>query len=136
MSIHDQDHNPLRSVAGLQLPPPKKYEWGLQDLSADTAGRTEDNVMHKDTKGQVVRLSLSWRMVSIADGAKILQAFNDEFITVEYLDLLRGDYVTAEFYTGDRKGVLFNEKLGRIEEISFNIIEKKADIKGVGSANV
>jgi hypothetical protein len=92
--------------------------------------------MHKNRKGQCVKLTLEWTNVNINDGSAILKAFNDEYVAIEYIDAMFGGYRTAEFYVGDRKSVLFNSKLGLWERISFNIIEKTAAEKGVGVANV
>ena len=124
----DNEYNPIRSVNGRPIPPPSSYQWGLQDISDSDAGRTEDTKMHKNMLGQAVKLELSWRGLKIDQAPWVLQAFQDEYVTVEYLDALVGDYVTKVFYTGDRTGILYNCKLGFWEEISFNIIEQKGKV--------
>ena len=89
-------------VDGLPVPCPSTYTFGLQDVSAAESGRTED------TKT-----------------AQIMQAFNPEYITVRYPDMLSGKYETRQFYVGDRSAPVklwwSNKKL--IESISFDIIE-------------
>lgn len=125
MDICNNGYNPIKSVNGVPVPPPSSYQWGLQDISDSDAGRTEDTKMHKNMLGQAVKLELSWRGLKIDQAPCVLQAFQDEYVEVEYLDALLGRYVKKTFYTGDRTGILYNCKLGFWEEISFNIIEQK-----------
>lgn len=131
--------NPIRSVDGVEIPAPGVggYRWKLKDVSSDAAGRTEEYVMDKMRWGQVVGLELKWVNVSLADGAAILQAFNPQYVTVEYLDAMAGDFRTAVFYVGNRAAPLYNAALGVWSEISFNIIERAATkLEGEVSANV
>ncbi len=114
-----------------QIPVPSNYEWGLQDLSKEGAGRTEDNVMQKKRSGQLEKLTLSWKDVKTEDASLILCAFNPEYIEIEYLSPLEGGYITSTFYVGDRKSVLFNSKRGVWETISFAITGRRADEKNV-----
>jgi len=120
----NEEYNPIRSVDGFAIPCPSTYQWKLEDISASDAGRTEDTVMDKKRIGQAVGIELKWQNVSIEDAAKILEAFNPEYITVCYLDAKEGSYVTSEFYVGNRSAPLYNSALGLWKEISFNIIER------------
>lgn len=120
-------HNPIRAVDGVAIKSPSAYRWKLEDVSSNEAGRTENYVMDKMRWGQLVGLELKWQNVSIADGAAILQAFNPQYITVEYLDALEGGYIEKEFYVGNRAAPLYNGELGVWSEISFNIIQRAAD---------
>lgn len=116
--------NPIKSVDGTAIPCPSSYTWSLQDISASNSGRTEDTVMDKKRIGQIVKLNLSWKAVSIEDASTILTAFNPEYITVRYLDAMTGDFQTKEFYVGDRSTPLYNSTLGVWDKISFNIIQR------------
>lgn len=118
------EFNPIQAVDGHAIPCPSAYQWKLEDISASDAGRTEDTVMDKKRIGQVVGIELSWQNVSIADAAKILQAFNPEYIKVTYLDAMQGKFVTSKFYVGNRTSPLYNAALGVWSKISFNLIER------------
>lgn len=138
MASDAYEYNPIRGVREsgnngefIKVPPPNKFEWGLQDLSQEGAGRTEDNVMHKMRSGQLVKITLAWNNVRTPNAAAILQGFNPEYIEVMYLSPFHGKYVTATFYVGDRKSILFNSKRGVWEQISFAITEKEAPVKSV-----
>lgn len=120
--------NPITTVGGAAVKCPTKFEWGLEDISAVGAGRTEDMVMQKMRIGQARRVDLEWTQVSLADAAAILTAFNPEYVSVVCLDAMAGGYVTITFYTGDRKGVLFNSTTGVWESISFPIIQRAGAI--------
>ena len=118
------EYNPIRSVDGFEIPCPSSYQWKLEDVSSSDAGRTEDTVMDKKRIGQVVGIDLEWKNVSIEDAATILQAFNPEYIQVCYLDAKQGEYITSEFYVGNRNAALYNSALGVWQSIKFNIIER------------
>lgn len=122
------DNNPIRSVDGQPIPCPSSFQWALEDLSASDAGRTEDTVMDKKRIGQVVKLNLEWKNISIREASTILKAFNPEYISVCYLDAKSGEYRTSIFYVGNRTAPLYNARLGVWSKISFNIIERSGVI--------
>lgn len=117
-------YNPIRTVDGVAIPCPSSYQWGLSDVSAPKAGRTEAVTMDKMRIGQVRKLELSWQNISIGDASIVLKAFNPEYIFVEYLDAMEGKFVTSEFYVGDRTTPLYNCRLGVWSNVSFNIVER------------
>ncbi len=119
----DQTYNPIKSVGGVQIPCPAVYEWSLNDISASDAGRTEDTVMWKKRVGQCAKVHLEWHYVDDAAAQTILSAFNGEYISIQYVDAMRGTR-TSVFYVGDRSSVMYNHKLGLWENISFDIIER------------
>lgn len=116
--------NPIRSVDDAEVRCPSSYVYKLEDISADGAGRTEDTVMDKMRIGQIVGLELSWNNIPTSEVSEILQAFNPEYVTVCYLDAKAGDYVTSEFYVGNRSAPLYNARLGLWSNVSFNLIER------------
>lgn len=116
--------NPIIRVDGVALPAPTSYVWGLQDISKEGSGRSEDLTMSKARVGQVRSLDLKWEKVRIPEAAVILRAFNPEYITVRYLDAMAGGFVTEEFFVGDRNAPLFDTKNGRWESIEFTITTK------------
>lgn len=118
------EYNPILSVDGESVRCPSSFQWKLQDVSDSDAGRTEDTMMHKNRIGQCVKLELAWQNISTADASVILNKFNPEYITVCYLDPMIGDYVTKEFYVGDRSTPMYNCRLGIWSNVAFNIIER------------
>ena len=118
--------NSLIVVDGVRLPQPYVYTWSLQDVSAPNAGRTEDALMHKDMVAQKRKLQLGWRGLDTATTASILQAFNPEYFSVYYFDMLDNDYETRVFYSGDKSVNVRLWWVGRhlIETVSFDIIER------------
>ena len=118
--------NKLIIVDGVTLPQPYSYQWSLQDVSAPNAGRTLDTIMHKDRVGQKRKIQLAWRAKDTTVTSQILQAFNPEYVTVRYFDLLDNEYQYREFYVGDRSAPVKIWNVGRhiIETITFDIIER------------
>lgn len=117
-------YNPIRSVDGAYIKCPSSYTWKLEDVSASDAGRTEDTVMHKKRIGQLVGIELSWQNITTAEASEILTAFNPEYITVVYLDPMKGTYATSVFYVGNRSTPMYSSKKGLWSNISFNIVER------------
>ena len=114
------------TVDGVAMPCPSTFSWGLQDISAAESGRTDDTIMHKNRVGQKRKISLAWVAKDWQTTARILQAFNQEYIMVRYPDMMSGNYETREFYVGDRSAPVLFWWVGnkRIEQVSFDIIER------------
>lgn len=133
--FHDGD-NPLRQIGtgysggvitnAVWLPPPSSYVCEIEDVSGANAKRTEDTVMHKKKIGQAIAISVTYKMISVRDCAKLLQAFNPEYLFAEFLDPKAGDYRILEFYVGNRSVPLYNAGLGKWESLSFKIIQRDA----------
>lgn len=119
----DQAYNPIRSVDGVTLPVPSKYDWKLSDVSHSDAGRTEDAKMHKMRIAQKVHLELEWQNRDGSDIGAVLTAFDPEYISVVYWDYKAHSYLTKTFYVGDRSVSSYSRILD-IASVSFNIIEQ------------
>lgn len=117
--------NPIRQVDGKPVPCPSSYQWSQTDVSAANAGRTEDVTMDKMRIGMVAKLDLAWQNVSTQTASEVLQLFDPEYITVEFLDPKIGGYRTSEFYVGDRSAPLYSTTNGVWSNVSFNIIERR-----------
>lgn len=114
------------TVDGKEMPCPSVFNWGLQDISAAESGRTDDTMMHKNRVGQKRKIGLQWNCPDRQTTARILQAFNPEYINVTYPDAMSGADETRTFYVGDRSAPVkmwwTNKK--RMESVSFDIIER------------
>ena len=96
--------NALLMVGEEVIPQPFSYSWSIQDVSAPSAGRTEDALMWKETVAKKRKLQLSWKTKSTEDTRKIIKAFSDsEYINVRYFDMLDNAYEWRTFYVGDRE---------------------------------
>lgn len=119
----------------LFIPSPTSYKWDMEDVSQSDAGRLEDVKMNKLTVGQVAKISLVWKYVSVRDASILLRIFQPEYVWVEYLDALYGKYRIIEMYTGDRSSPMYNNSLnynsgeGLWESVSFNLIDREGKIK-------
>lgn len=114
------------TVDGVEMPCPSAFTWGLQDISAAESGRTDDALMHKNRVAQKRKISLRWNGKSCQETAKILQAFNPEYVSVRYPDKMSGVDETRTFYTGDKTAPVKTWQVGKkiIESISFDIVER------------
>ena len=115
--------NPIQSVSGITVPVPSKYDWQLSDVSSKDAGRTENGLMHKMRIDQKVHINLEWQNVSDTDAQTILDAFDPEYISVNYYDYKAKAFQLRTFYVGDRSVSSYSRSKG-IGTISFNIIEQ------------
>ena len=109
------------------LPPLAKADWSKQDLSADGAGRLESGRMLKKRVAKADRLDLEWSYITRAETAAVLQAFDSEYILVEYLDAKSGAWVTKHFYTGDMSCTGWTPHQDRWERVSLAIIRATPD---------
>ena len=119
--------NALLMVGDEVIPQPFSYSLSIQDVSAPSAGRTEDALMWKETVAKKRKLQLSWKTKSTEDTRKIIKAFSDsEYINVRYFDMLDNAYEWRTFYVGDREADVKIWWTGRhlINTISFDLIER------------
>jgi len=117
-------YNPIRSVDSAEVPSPSKYKFILSDVSSADSGRTADGKMWKEKVGQLVKIELEWSYLSSTEVSTILQAFDPEYITVEYYNAKSAAFVTSVFYVGDRTAPMYNSRLGLWEGLTLNIIER------------
>lgn len=113
-------------VDGVVLPSPSGFSWGKSDISGADAGRTEDTIMHKNRIGSKRKLHLEWQNTDVATTAAILQAFEPEYVQINYPDALAGTYQTRTFYTGDQSAPLraWTRNYKRYQTVSFDVIER------------
>lgn len=124
------EYNPIWAVDGnTDIPCPSSYEITYSDVSGSDAGRTEDLKMHKNKLGEVVSIKLSWRCKQHSDVNKILWAFDPEYVNVTYCDPKygKGEHyrATRRFYTGDKTAPMYNARLRRWENLSFDLIAEE-----------
>ena len=115
----------LIKVNGVVMPSPSKFEYGLQDVSDQDAGRDLSGTMHKNLITKKRKIQLAWKSKDIAVTSMIMTAFDPEYIMVEYPDLKDGEVQTRKFYSGDKSAAIqcWWDGNHRIDELSFNIIE-------------
>lgn len=109
------------------LPSLAKSDWSKQDLSAEGAGRVESGRMIKKRVAKADRIDLEWAYITRAEAAAVLQAFDSEYVLVEYLDAKSGAWVEKHFYTGDMTCTGWTPHLDRWERIGFAIIRATPD---------
>lgn len=117
-------------VDGVAVKSPSSFSWGLQDVSSASAGRTQDALMHKERIAQKRKIELEWVNPTPSELHTIVNAFQPEYISVQYHDPLDSAdpavLSTRTFYTGDKSAPVYSWVVGeeRYEKVSFNIIER------------
>lgn len=109
------------------LPALSKSDWSKQDLSADGAGRVESGRMIKKRIAKADRMDLEWSYITRTEAATVLQAFDSEYVLVEYLDAKSGAWVEKHFYTGDMKVSGWIPHLDKWESVTLPIIRATPD---------
>lgn len=126
--VYDGNLFPILFVNGravpTEVPCPSGYTWKLSDVSASDAGRTEDALMHKKLITQKRHLELEWQNIDRWEASQIVSAFNSEYFTVTYWDVLDNGYRTDTFYSGDKESPMYNMALGIQSSVKFNIIQR------------
>ena len=114
----------------ITVPCPSSYQFDIEDVSQQGAGRTEDVTMNKKQIGQVSGITVEWRGLTTAQANAVLKAFNPEYIYLRCVDPLNGTatdnfFVTREVYTGNRSSVLYDSEKGLWESIKFKVVDRK-----------
>jgi len=116
----------MMKVDGVYIKTPSTFTWSINEVSASSAGRTSDGLMHKERVTRKRKIVLAWNGVSRDEAAEILNAFSPEYFKVTYYDPLAQKNQTRTFYAGDQtapvKTWTVNNKV--YEQISFDIIER------------
>lgn len=101
--------------------------FGFQDVSAADSGRTDDAEMHKNRVAKKMKLSFGWNSPDRAETARILNAFDPEYVDITYPNPRKATgNITKRFYTGDITAPVkiwtVNNK--RYSSVTFDVIEK------------
>lgn len=119
-------NNSMIKVDGVRIKTPSVFQLSINEVSASSAGRTSDGLMHKDRITRKRKIVLQWNGVGKEDANAILTAFSPEYFKVTYFDPLDNATKTRTFYSGDQtfpvKRWTANDKI--YEQISFDIIER------------
>ena len=113
-------------VDGAWIKTPSVFELSVNDVSASDAGRTQDGLMHKNRITRKRKIVLKWNGVGPKDAKDILQAFKNEYFTINYYDPVIGTRVTKTFYSGDQSMPIKTWTVGNrvFEQVSFDVIER------------
>lgn len=117
-------------VDGVEIKAPSSFQWGLQDVSDQSAGRTQSALMYKNRIAQKRKIELEWANPTPEETYAIVTAFQPEYITVQYHDPLDSPdptvMSTRVFYTGDKTAPVYSWTVGeeRYSSVAFNIIER------------
>jgi len=112
------------------VPTPFDITWGMSDVSAADAGRSDDAnaTMHKNVITSKVTLGLTWKNLDGEQTSQVLQAFMPEYVFVRYHEPTINAYVVKEFYTGDKSAPVHSINLKSMhivyKTVSFNVIER------------
>ena len=120
------DNKNMIQVDGTWIKTPSVFELSINDVSASDAGRTQDGLMHKNRITRKRKIVLKWNGVGTKDAKDILQAFKNEYFTINYYDPVVGTRVTKTFYSGDQSAPIKTWTVGNrvFEQISFDVIER------------
>lgn len=111
-------------INGVKVPTPQTYGWSIEDLDSEegTGRNNATGEMFRDRVSRKRKLSFTWPPLSVSETARLLQAFEPEFIEVTYLDAYDGGYRTGTFYAGPQSCNCGHR--GRWLGITANLIEK------------
>lgn len=93
----------IKSINGVTVREPKTHKFTLQTINDSDAGRSDSGKWYGGVIGYAVTLDLGWTACSTEETQTIIDALTAKAeFPVEYYDPHIGDYVTANFYVGDR----------------------------------
>lgn len=108
MAVSDQPF----MINGVAIPTPSTYKYGIEDLSSQATGRTLDGVMHKDVVAIKDYYECTWKSLSWADTAILMNAIDGKKqVQFTHADpRVPNNFVTGTFYIGTRSGAALNLK--------------------------
>ena len=112
---------------GVPVKAPQSATWGLQDISSEDSGRTNDGMMHNNVVAQKRKLTAKWGPCTWAE-AHIITAkckTKGHQIALTYPDNEAGGMMTKQFYTGDCTAEYheWHGNVARVKGISCDFIE-------------
>ena len=108
-----------------ELPVPSGMSYGLQDISAANAGRTEATTMMKDRIGKAPKITLSYANRDTATVTSALALVAAEYFNILYMDLENGGvYTYGQFYRGDVTAEVYNGALNVWSTCKFSLIKR------------
>lgn len=108
-----------------ELPVPSGMSYGLQDISAANAGRTEATTMMKDRIGKAPKINLTYTNRDTNLVTTALGMVAPEYINILYMDLENGGvYAYGEFYRGDVTAEVYNGALDIWSSTKFSLIKR------------
>lgn len=84
------------------LPNPQTFEVGIQDIDSASAGRSASGLMFRDRVAVKRKVSCTFPPLTQAQINLTLQAMQDQFFTLEYLDPYQATRKSITAYVGDR----------------------------------
>lgn len=113
-------------VDGVVIPTPSEYKYSIEDLSSEETGRTLDGIMHKDVVATKDVYNCTWKKLSWADTATLMNAIDGKTkVSFTHADpRVPNEFVTYDFYVGQREGGALNLKDPKKtwSDISFSFI--------------
>jgi hypothetical protein len=113
----------LLTIGGRVMPTPSEFTANLMDISKAERNASGDMVIERITTKK--KLQVKYTRISATDLSTILNAISPTQYPVTYLDPLSNNFVTAQFYCGDRSAVLtsFIDNVAVYKDFSFDLIQ-------------
>ena len=119
----------LVSVGGYDFPEPSTYSGNTSTL-VDSGRNAEGKMVGSVIRGDVSKVEISWKYLTVEQWARILQCFEGTKLinTVTFFDQGKGDWNTKEMYCSDRKAGMWrrdpvNGNVLGWESCSLSLIE-------------
>ena len=108
----------LIRVGDYDFPEPSTYS-GTTSSLVDSGRNVEGKMVGSVIRGDVSKVEISWRYLTVEQWARILQCFEGKKLinTVTFFDQSKGDFNTKEMYVNDRKAGMW-----RRDPINGNIL--------------
>ena len=100
--------------------------WTRVDVEAPDTGRTLDGVMHRGRVAVKIRLDVTFRPLTSAEAAVVLNAIAPQYVTVRYSDPMYGS-VTKTMYSNNIPTIcatVYDDGTARWEGLEFPLIER------------
>lgn len=84
------------------LPTPQTYEFGIQDLDSDNAGRNQLGYMFRDRIAIKRKVSCTYSALTKAETSTVLKNTSSQFFELQFFDFKTNTTDSMVVYVGDR----------------------------------
>lgn len=94
-------------INGVTVKTPSSMQVDIMDIDSDSYRTAKGNLV-RDRVAVKRKIACSWNWLTIAECSTLLQAVEDEFVELTYLDPKLGTVTTKTVYVGDRTSPVYS----------------------------
>lgn len=111
-------------VNGVELPPAVSFDYGLEDMDADSERDVNSGVLYRNRiRSDMLKISVAYAVNDTTSISNVLKAISPATFSVEVYDFKEGKRITKTMYAGPKsfQPVCLNGVW--VKSLKFNLVE-------------